>query len=848
MANYCGYCDEYTVYTDGTSKGYCRSCGSGPLCIDCGLLYDECTCENTDTCPECGWDLSGGICVNSDCIESPYYEGGGGNENTDTCPECHGTLVDGVCVNVDCSECPDFGGGGSEGPYWCENCGNNVVDNPGDTCGCVYCENCGWGDHTTDECTEVSDPCPECGNPDNDCGICDVCGKYNCQCTCGEPEPDPDPETIKITYDEIDGLGQGSEVVTVNSGESFTLLNIDIFTAGVPVTVTYKDGDTVHETHEYEVINEFTLIEWEDENGNIYDPGESVTFYEDMRLTAHFDKTSTGKEIELASPPTKNGYIFNGWSHTKNSASGYKDTVDIYEDETFYATWKYKVSYNANGGSGAPSAQEKEHNTALTLSTTKPKRDSANTGSYTITLDANGGSCSKASVSADRITNYSFKRWQATNGAFYLPGGTYTDNAPTTMSAQWATSTSTASVTLPSASMLSGTKSVTVTLDYNDGTGVKADIISKAPVTHTHKGWYTAKSGGEKRNTIYTPTGSETLYAQYTSSTGSYSAVTLPTPTRDNYALKGWATSSSATTGVTGSYTPTGNVTLYAIWEEAATYTVTYDANGGTGAPGPQTAHVGESITIPSTIPTKEDSGTYTITYDANGGPVTPDEMRVRFTTEYSFIDWNTEQYNVDFGDSYDPGKTYSFEKDITLYANFEEFDRYVNSVTLPTLTRDGYNFLGWATSPDAESGRTGRYFPYSGDITLYAIWSQPITYQIKYNANGGVGTMENSTHTYGVSSNLSENQFTKSGYEFIGWATTSTGIVQFTDKQVINNLSDTNNDVINLYAIWKSLAVIDVKVAGKFKPGVPYVRVGNSWKKGIGAYVKVSGSWKSSS
>ena len=841
MANYCGYCGENTVYTDGTSKGYCRLCGSGPLCIDCGLLYDVCTCENTDTCPECGWDLSGGTCVNSDCIESPYYEGGGGNENTDTCPECHGTLVDGVCVNVDCSECPDFEGGSSEGPYWCENCGNNEVDNPGDTCGCVYCENCGWGDHTTDECTAVSDPCPECGNPDNDCGICDVCGKYNCQCEYNGNHP----TTIEITYDQIDGLGQGSEVVTVNSGESFTLLNIDSFTADVPVTITYKDGDTIYKTIEYDVSNRFTLIEWEDENGDVYDPGESVTFYEDTRLVAHFNQASEGREIEPASPPTKNGYIFNGWSHTNNSASGFTDTVDIYEDETLYATWKYRVSYNANGGTGAPSAQEKTHNTSLTLSSTKPNRSSTSAGSYTITLDANGGFCSEASVSAARTTNYSFSKWKATDGTSYSSGGTYTANAPTTMSAQWTSSTSTESVTLPSASRLPGFNSRTVTLDYNDGTGIKTTIESKATVTHTHNGWYTAASGGTKRNNSYTPSKSETLYAQYTSSTGPYSAVALPTPTRDNHAFKGWATSSSATTGVTGSYTPTGNVTLYAIWEEAATYTVTYNANGGTYAPDPQTTYIGESITIPSTIPTKEVSGTYTITYDANGGDVTPNKKSVSFTTEYAFCDWNTEKEG--YGDPYDPGNTYSFETDITLYAYFEEVYTDVDPVTLPTPTRDGYNFLGWADSPDAGSGSTGTYFPYS-NITLYAIWSQPITYQIKYNANGGVGTMENSTHTYGVSSNLSENKFTKSGYEFIGWATTSTGIVKFTDKQVINNLSTIDNAVINLYAVWKSLAVIDVKVAGKYKDGVPYVRIGNSWKKGIGAYVKVGGSWKSSS
>ena len=44
--------------------------------------------------------------------------------------------------------------------------------------------------------------------------------------------------------------------------------------------------------------------------------------------------------------------------------------------------------------------------------------------------------------------------------------------------------------------------------------------------------------------------------------------LTLPIPTRSGYVFKGWGTDSSAAAGVTGSYTPNGNVTLYAIWSE----------------------------------------------------------------------------------------------------------------------------------------------------------------------------------------------------------------------------------------------------------------------------------------
>ena len=46
-------------------------------------------------------------------------------------------------------------------------------------------------------------------------------------------------------------------------------------------------------------------------------------------------------------------------------------------------------------------------------------------------------------------------------------------------------------------------------------------------------------------------------------------SVTLPTPTRSNYAFKGWYTAASGGTTVGGagdSYTPSANITLYAQW------------------------------------------------------------------------------------------------------------------------------------------------------------------------------------------------------------------------------------------------------------------------------------------
>ncbi len=88
-----------------------------------------------------------------------------------------------------------------------------------------------------------------------------------------------------------------------------------------------------------------------------------------------------------------------------------------------------------------------------------------------------------------------------------------------------------------------------------------------------------------------------------------------------------------------------------------------------------------------------------------------------------------------------------------------------------------------------------------------------PITYQIKYNGNGHTGgSMSNSTQTYNVSQRLNTNQFTRTGYTFIGWSTTD-GVTTDTGTDItisyqagasVKNLASEQGKVINLYAIWQ--------------------------------------------
>ena len=117
-----------------------------------------------------------------------------------------------------------------------------------------------------------------------------------------------------------------------------------------------------------------------------------------------------------------------------------------------------------------------------------------------------------------------------------------------------------------------------------------------------------------------------------------------------------------------------------------------------------------------------------------------------------------------------------------------------------PAPTKTGYTFTGWYTDEACTK-------PYTddkviGDITLYAGFKAN-TYSVKFNANGGSGSMSNQSMTYDQSKALTANAFSKTGYTFKGWATSSSGSVAYSNSQSVKNLSATQGATVNLYAVW---------------------------------------------
>lgn len=180
----------------------------------------------------------------------------------------------------------------------------------------------------------------------------------------------------------------------------------------------------------------------------------------------------------------KSGYTIKTGSITKSkahSASTLAIKITIYWDDVYWGGVKlgtrsgsssislpkktsYTVSYNANGGSGAPSASTKWYGETLTLSTTAPTR-----------------------------TGYTFRGWSTSSSATsatWAKGGSYTANASDVLYAVWTANTYT--VTLNANGGSGGTASITKT--YGKNVTLPSAANSPKKTNYTFLGWSTSKS------------------------------------------------------------------------------------------------------------------------------------------------------------------------------------------------------------------------------------------------------------------------------------------------------------------------------------------------------------------
>ena len=119
--------------------------------------------------------------------------------------------------------------------------------------------------------------------------------------------------------------------------------------------------------------------------------------------------------------------------------------------------------------------------------------------------------------------------------------------------------------------------------------------------------------------------------------------------------------------------------------------------------------------------------------------------------------------------------------------------------------TKKGYTFEGWLNGEEKLTAET----VISGDVIYTAQWS-PITYTIAFSGGeGGQGAMDSIPATYDQAVTLPKNTFTRPGYYFNGWSTSSgASSGSYADEKPVKNLTTKQGETVTLYAAWYGLPV----------------------------------------
>ena len=414
----------------------------------------------------------------------------------------------------------------------------------------------------------------------------------------------------------------------------------------------------------------------------------------------------------------KEGYHITGWATSPDGEKVYEDgeSITITSNITLYAIWeinKYTVAFDANGGTGTMEPQVFSHGIAQNLIKNTFARK-----------------------------NYTFVGWatSADGEKIYNNEASFTTTSDTTLYAVW-----------------EELNKYTVAFNSNRGTGTMDPQIFRHGVeqkltkntftrnNYTFVGWATSTDGEKVYDdeASFTTTSDTTLYAvwelnKYTVTFNKNGGTRTMEPqifthgvaqnlrannfSRTGYTFSGWATSADGEKVYENraSFTTTSDTTLYAVWEPNK-YTVTFNANGGTGTMKPQVFSYGVAQKLTQNAFAHENYTFVGWATSANGAKVYKDSEQIKITSNTTlYAVWELNKYTVTFNSNGGSG---------TMYRQVFTHDER-QKLTKNTFTRKNYTFIGWSTSPDGKKVyKDEAWFKTTSDITLYAVWLSFETY-----------------------------------------------------------------------------------------------------------------------
>ena len=305
-----------------------------------------------------------------------------------------------------------------------------------------------------------------------------------------------------------------------------------------------------------------------------------------------------------------------------------------------------------------------------------------------------------------------------------------------------------------------------------------------------------------------------------------------------------------------GSYTSTFT---FAVVANLVPYSVTYNANAGSDtvnnmpAINPQVGSLDSStdtIVLPNNVPTRTgytfqgwcteqvtDGAACTGSQYAAGASYVVDQTTTNSVNITLYAMWTGNTYTINYySNPYQidntplivtlNGRTYTKTnggKALAAYGDNIWIDSTANQYCMPLLVSESSPAVTYTTGGDGyiTTQTSSGSFAYSG-TTYYRSstggwhWSggtiaTAVTTKKYSNMSFASATQQmvldskankiTQNFVYGQTTNLRSNSYSRSGYTFMGWSTTPTGDVIYTDGQSVSNLATSGS--IDLYAIW---------------------------------------------
>ncbi|MCL2688346.1 MAG: InlB B-repeat-containing protein [Chitinispirillia bacterium] len=274
---------------------------------------------------------------------------------------------------------------------------------------------------------------------------------------------------------------------------------------------------------------------------------------------------------------------------------------------------------------------------------------------------------------------------------------------------------------------------------------------------------------------------------------------TLPTPARSGFTFDGWFTAATGGTAVTTSTVFTANATIWARWTAipANTFTITFNANGGTVTP--TSAITGTNGRLTSLPAPTRSGNTFSGWFTAQTGGTEVTTNTVFTSNSTIWARWTAI-----------PTFTLTVNRNPTAGGNVSQSAQSnITAGTQVTITANpaqGYTFNNWTitgTGTIANASSASTSVTVNGNVTVTANFTQipvqPTNFTLTINRNptagGTVTPASGGSHAAGTPVNISAAAAT--GYTFSNWTVTGSGATIANSNSAATTVTLTANAVI---------------------------------------------------